>query len=158
MKGHKLNNEDAIRFIFAGNSTSTFVNSKTGNRFTFKVKKSKEKDSNLYFVSVLTSPEIYTYIGIISNETYKHGKKSSISQTAQSVKVFDYVLNKLRENNLPESIEVWHEGSCGKCGRQLTVPFSITVGIGPECYKKLYKEDKRELLLDSLLALGIEEL
>jgi hypothetical protein len=35
--------------------------------------------------------------------------------------VFDYVLNKLKTNKLPEFVEVWHEGKCGKCGRALTV-------------------------------------
>jgi hypothetical protein len=156
MKGHKLNNEDAIRFIFAGNSTSTFLNTKTDNRFTYKVKKAK--DSDLYFVSVLTSPDIYTYIGTILNGLYKHGKKSNILNTAQSVKVFDYVLSNLNKSTLHEFIEIWHEGTCGKCGRALTVPSSIINGLGPECYKKITKEERRELLLNSLLGLGIEEL
>lgn len=148
MKGHKLNNEDAIRFIFAGNSTTTFLNTKTGNRFTYKVKKAK--DSDLYFVSVLTSPEIYTYIGTILNGLYKHGKKSTMTDNAQSVKVFDYVLKNLK--TLPNIIEIWHEGTCGKCGRPLTVPDSIASGIGPECYKKLTKEEKREAKLELLLS------
>ena len=74
MKGHKLNNEDAIKFIFAGNSTSTFLNTRSDNRFTFKVKKAK--DSDLHFVSVLTSPDIYTYMGTISNGLYKHGRNN----------------------------------------------------------------------------------
>lgn len=141
MKGHKLNNEDAIRFIFAGNSTSTFLNTKTDNRFTYKVKKAK--DSDLYFVSVLTSPDIYTYIGTILNGLYKHGKKSNILNTAQSVKVFDYVLSNLMKLSLPNFIEIWHEGKCGKCGRTLTVPDSIINGLGPECYKKNNKRRKK---------------
>ena len=29
--------------------------------------------------------------------------------------------------------EVWHEGRCGKCGRVLTVPESLILGLGPEC-------------------------
>ena len=38
MEGHKLNNSEALKFIFAGKSIVTLLNSKTGNRFTFKVK------------------------------------------------------------------------------------------------------------------------
>lgn len=150
MTEHKLNNSDALKFIFAGNSTSTFRNSKTENRFTFKVK--QMKDSNLFFVSVLTSPDSYTYIGTVIKGNYFHGRKSRISKDAQSVKVFQYVLNKLVSNTLPEFVEVWHEGKCGKCGRKLTVPSSISNGLGPECVKTISKSEKRDKFLESILA------
>lgn len=149
MNGHKLNNSDALKFIFAGKSLVTFLNTETGNRFTFKVKKSK--NSNLFFVSVLTSPDIYTYLGLVIEGVYKHGRKSNISEGAQSVKVFDYVLNKLKDGNLPSIVEIWHEGKCGKCGRTLTVPSSIASGIGPECIKSLSKVDKRDKFLSLIL-------
>lgn len=152
MSGHKLNNSDALKFMFAGNSTFTVVNTKTENRFTFKVKKSKDKDSNLFFVSVLTGPDTYTYIGTVVEGIYKHGKKSVISTDAQSVRVFDYVLNKLKLGKLQEFVEVWHEGTCGKCGRVLTVPSSIENGLGPECIKSLSKQEKRDKFLSLILS------
>lgn len=34
-------------------------------------------------------------------------------------------------------VEIWHEGKCGRCGRQLTVPESIESGFGPECVKMI---------------------
>jgi len=43
MSGHKLNNSDSLKFMFAGNSTFTVVNTKTENRFTFSLKLSKDK-------------------------------------------------------------------------------------------------------------------
>jgi hypothetical protein len=79
------------------------------------------------------------------------GKKSAISKDAQSVKVFEYVLNKLKTNTLPDFIEAWHEGKCGKCGRTLTVPSSILNGLGPECVKSLSKMDKRDNFLKLIL-------
>jgi hypothetical protein len=150
MKSHKLNNSDALKFIFAGNSTATFVNTKTNNRFTFKVK--QKKDSNLFFVSVLTNPDTYTYIGTVINGQFKHGKKSKITKDAQSVRVFDYVFNNLVSNSLPNFIEVWHEGRCGKCGRNLTVPESIANGLGPECIKSISKSEKRDKFLELILS------
>ena len=150
MTGHKLNNSEALKFIFAGKSIVTLLNSKTENRFTFKVK--SVKNSNLYFVSVLTGSETYSYIGTCAEGVFRHGKKSTISKEAQSVKVFEYVINKLKINNLPDFVEVWHEGKCGKCGRTLTVPSSITTGIGPECTKSLSKADKRDNFLKLILA------
>jgi hypothetical protein len=148
MEGKKLNNSEALNFILAGNSTSTFLNRETDNRFTYKVKKSK--DSDIFFVSVLTSPDVYTYIGYITND-FKLGKKSKISKDAQSVKVFNYIFRKLKSGNLPEQIEIWHNGKCGKCARKLTVPSSIDTGIGPECFKNLSKTDKRDIILKKIL-------
>ena len=149
MSGHKLNNSDALKFMFAGNSTFTVVNTKTENRFTFKVKKSK--DSNLFFINVLTGPDTYTYLGTAVEGVYRHGKKSAISLEAQSTKVFDYVLNKLKIGKLQDFVEVWHEGTCGKCGRVLTVPKNIHLGIGPECIKSLSKQEKRGKFLSLIL-------
>jgi len=145
----RLNNSNALKFIFAGNSTVTFLNSETENRFTYRVKKAK--DSNLFFLSVLTGPEQYSYLGTISNGNYKHGAKSNFTTGVQSEKVFSYVLNKLKTESLPESIEIWHEGKCGKCDRPLTVPSSIENGIGPECFKTLSKVEKRDIFLTSIL-------
>jgi hypothetical protein len=150
MNPNKLDNTDALKFMFAGKSVVTFINTKTENRFTFKIKRAK--DSNLFFVSVLTGPDVYTYIGTCLEGDFKHGKKSQISEDAQSVKVFDYVLTKLKINTLPDFVEVWHEGFCGKCGKRLTVPNSIEIGIGPDCIKKLSKQDIRDKFLDLILS------
>jgi hypothetical protein len=150
MKSHKLNNTEALKFMFAGNSTATFVNTKTDNRFTFKLK--QKKDSNLFFVSVLTSPDVYTYIGTVINGQFKHGRKSKINKDAQSVRVFEYVFKNLLSASLPDFIEVWHEGRCGKCGRTLTVPSSIATGLGPECVKSISKSEKRDKFLELILS------
>ena len=151
MEGHKITNtKEALKFMFAGKSIITFLNSQSGNRFTFKVKQAK--DSNLFFVSVLTSPDTYTYIGTCVEGNYKHGKKSSITKDAQSVKVFEFMLNRLKTDDLPDFLEVWHEGHCGKCGKRLTVPSSILNGLGPECIKKLTKSEKRDKFLELILA------
>ena len=151
MKGQKITiTKEALKFMFAGKSVVTFLNTQTGNRFTFKIKQAK--DSNLFFVSVLSGPETYTYIGTCIEGKYKHGKKSQVSSDSQSVKVFDYMLNKLVSDSLPDFLEVWHEGFCGKCGRNLTVPSSIMTGIGPECIKKLSKSEKRDKFLELILS------
>jgi hypothetical protein len=151
MIGHKINDtREALKFMFAGKSIFTFINTKTGNRFTYKIK--SNKDSNLFFVSVLTNPNNYSYIGTCIEGNYKHGKKSNISPEAQSVKVFQFMLGKLKSGDLPDFLEVWHEGFCGKCGRRLTVPSSILTGIGPECFKTLSKAEKRDKVLEMILS------
>jgi hypothetical protein len=58
----------------------------------------------------------------------------------------------LIKNNLPNFIEIWHEGRCGKCGRTLTVPDSIANGLGPECIKTISKSEKRDKFLELILS------
>jgi hypothetical protein len=137
MKSGIIKHELALKFILGGKSFVTFLNTKTDNRFTFKVVKHKKDD--IFFVNVLTGPDIYTFVGTVKDGVFRYSKKSSISNEAQSVKVFQYVVNKLKSNNLPDFIEIYHDGRCGKCGRQLTVPSSISTGFGPECIKMLNK-------------------
>lgn len=138
IKGNVIQHDKCLDFILGGKSLFTLLNTKTGNRFTFKVK--KDKVSDIYFVSVLTSPDIYSFIGtIFEKNKFVHSKKSKISTDAQSVKVFKYVFNKLVSSELEDYIELWHEGRCGKCGRVLTVPTSISTGFGPDCLRRLNK-------------------
>jgi len=134
-----LKHSDAIKFILAGNSTFTCLNTKTSNRFTYKVKLSKTStpENPLFFVKVLTNPETYQFIGSIFKDRFKYSQKSKISNEAQSVIVFQYILSKLLLGKLDSCVEIYHEGKCGKCGRQLTVPESIEMGIGPECFKMM---------------------
>lgn len=143
MNGRKLENNESLKFIFVGKSTVTFMNRTTENRFTFRVKMAK--DSNLFFVSLLRNTDKYEYLGTVVEGVYTHGRKSTISVDSQSTRVFQYVINKLKLGNLPDTIEIWHEGTCGKCGRPLTVPSSIASGIGPECIKS-YLNQIREIV------------
>ena len=154
MAGKKIKNEDVIRFMFAGKSVVTFLNTKTENKFTYKV--SKSEDGKLFFVNVLSDTidgdKIYSYMGIIADGVYRHGKKSKLRTDSQAAKVFSYVLERLNAGTLQDVIEVWHEGKCGKCGRPLTTPDSIETGIGPSCFKTLSKVEKRDVLLSKILA------
>jgi hypothetical protein len=139
----------ALKFILGGKSLVTFLNTKTDNRFTFKVVKHKKDD--IYFVNVLTGPDVYSFVGTVRDGVYKHSPKSNISNEAQSVKVFNYIVNKLASNNLPDFIEIYHDGRCGKCGRQLTVPDSIETGFGPVCAKSLSKQTLRDITINKIL-------
>ena len=129
---NQLDKKDIKTFVLAGNSTFTILNSQTGNRFTYKVRKAKEND--IYFVSVLTGSDNnnnYTFIGYIKNNYFNHSKKSRISEESTSFKAFSWLFRNI--TNIPSVVEVWHEGKCGRCGRTLTTPESVQRGLGPEC-------------------------
>lgn len=132
----------ALRFMRGGKATVTLVSGKTGNRFTYRLNESDDKQC--IFVSVLTGSDnsnSYTYLGRVSRDIFWIGRKvarpGDISRDAPSAKAFDWAWRKLVKGMLPTELEIWHEGRCGRCARKLTVPSSIEAGFGPECQGKV---------------------
>jgi hypothetical protein len=138
MAEHRMTTVESIcTFAFAGNATLTLRSKKTGARFTYRL---REKDGGkVTFVALLNGPDnetAYQYLGHYRGPDYSHGRKSKISKDAASAQAFQFFAQCLAENHLPESLEVYHEGRCGACGRKLTVPESILTGLGPECSER----------------------
>lgn len=139
MERHRLKTIDAVReFALAGNATLTLVSTATGARFTFRVR--RRDVTTPYFVSLLRGPDNnldYQYLGCVKeidgSMHYHHGIKSRIGRDAPSARAFTWFWQRVRDGRLPQSLEIWHEGKCGRCGRKLTVPESLARGIGPEC-------------------------
>jgi hypothetical protein len=135
-------------FALAGNSTLTLVSTSTGTRFTFKVqapmnadKTARDLDADIRFVKVLTGADnenSYSYLGFVRRDVFSHGgAKAKVGFAAPSARAFAWAWQQFVQDRLPEALEVWHEGSCGRCGRKLTVPTSIASGFGPECIDKV---------------------
>lgn len=131
---------DARSFMLGGNATVTLVSLRTGTRFTYRVRASD--DGEVYFVSVLGGPDNeadYRYLGRIARGVFWAGRKiprpGDAGPDAPSSKGFAFAWKALLQDVLPASLEIWHEGRCGRCNRKLTVPASIASGFGPECVK-----------------------
>jgi hypothetical protein len=125
-----------------GKAKITLVSTATGTRFTYRIGSSD--DGSTQFVSVLCGPDNtanYKYVGRIARDIFWAGRKvprpGDISPDAQSSKAFAFAWRKLVQGTIPAGLEVWHEGSCGRCGRSLTVPESVARGLGPECAGKV---------------------
>ena len=134
-----LRGADSIgHYIMAGNATITLRSLNTGARFTYKIRRPNEDTP--YFVNLLRGPDNevdYSFLGtIFSDGTFRHGRKSMISEEAPSVKTFTWFHRNLMLGKVSNLVEVWHEGRCGRCGRKLTVPESVEAGLGPECASK----------------------
>jgi len=146
---NKIDNiEDIMRFLFAGNTTITLKSEKSGNHYTYKVRVAKKDDITApFFVSVLTGLDnysSYSYIGILSSDkkSFRLTQKSKVNKDAISFKAFDYFFKQIMKNELNDDLSVYHEGVCGRCGRKLTTPRSIEIGLGPICEKKVNKLNK----------------
>ena len=131
-------------FVFAGNAVFTLRSTKTGARYTYKVRAKKEdlergEADGTYFVNLLRGPDNtadFAYVGVLRRDmALRLTSASRMGRGAPAVAALVWFLDAMRNGRavLPVPLEVWHEGRCGRCGRLLTVPESIGRGIGPEC-------------------------
>lgn len=126
-------------YILGGNAVVTLVSKRTGERFTYRVSESKPKEGKqpVHFVSVLTGPDNrqdYEFLGtIFPDGNYRRSMKSQIGPDAPSAKAWEWTWYNLDTDR----VEIWHEGTCSKCGRALTDPASIERGLGPVCAERV---------------------
>lgn len=132
------------KLLTEGNAIFTVSNGK-GDHYTYRIRKPSEDTP--YFAQMLTGPDNmsnYTYLGVMT-ATRTEGQlllglkltaKSKMSEESKPVKVLRWALRAVTiGRTLPEGYAIQHEGRCCRCGRRLTDPDSITLGIGPECRK-----------------------
>lgn len=130
-----------IRFFTAGKALFTVGNDKC-EHYTFKVRRGKDKFANFFGISILTGPDnksSYTYMGMYNSSTLsaKPTHKSTMTADAKPFKVFNWAVKQISERKeLPMGYTIQHEGKCCRCGRTLTTPDSVELGIGPECIKR----------------------
>jgi hypothetical protein len=100
-----------------------------------------ESKPDCWFVSFLNGPdnwENYQYLGIIRENAFRVTAKSRAGADSPVAKAMAWTFAKLvAGEDISSSVEVWHEGKCGRCGKKLTVPESIASGYGPECMGKV---------------------
>lgn len=125
-------------FITAGRAIFTVRNARSGNRFTYKVEEKEPaagKPVDAWYVKALTGPDNggdYRYIGLLTADRgFIHTAGSKVGSGTPCFLAFAWLWRHV--NALPDYVEVWHEGRCGRCGRRLTVPESVARGLGPEC-------------------------
>jgi uncharacterized protein DUF6011 len=137
--------EDAKRFALAGNAIITLQSLRSGTHFTYRIsqpdaEKQAERGfvpSSIWFVKLLTSGSAdegdFTYLGMISSDKqFRLTKASRANDDSPSIKALRFFLS-LKQ--LHPELAIRHENHCGRCGRTLTHPESIDLGIGPDCAK-----------------------
>lgn len=143
-QGHFDTAADALRFITAGNAIVTLQSKKTGTHYTYKIRRAENSNDDMAFVSALIGPDNendYKYLGYIRRGVFFHGRRSpkpgDISNKAPCAVAWYWAYERLVRNAPLGDLIVMHEGQCGRCGRLLTHPNSIALGIGPECAQQM---------------------
>lgn len=135
----------------------------SGAHLTYRLRPTKRPETDrgvgtLVMVDLLTGPNNgadYTFLGAVychggsllgkfgvltgpRTERPAGGGGSTIGDDAPSAKMLHWMFARLgRGDLLAPAAEVWHDGTCALCGRALTTPQSLTLGIGPVCLEKL---------------------
>lgn len=129
-------------FILGGRAIFTLTGRTT--RFTYRVDKVDGQGGRpVFFVKLLTGPDNlqdYTYMGMVdaTNGFVRLTARSTYREDSLPVVAIRWALPQLFAGHaLPAGASILHEGRCGRCGRTLTVPESITSGFGPECATKI---------------------
>lgn len=130
--------ENYRSFILAGRALFTIVNEKTGGQYTFAIRQ-KRAAPTIYYISVYLGRQKQYFAhyhkgtGILSK-----AKKHFTSEYHHTpFEVMRWLLYKYSRNlPLPEGVKIYHWAACAACGRTLTDPESIKIGLGPYCRGK----------------------
>jgi hypothetical protein len=143
-RGQIENAADALRAIMAGNAAITLVSKKTGVRYTYRVRNARTADEKRFVWLLIGSwnEEDLAYIGVLDQTGFRITTGSTVSADAPSVRGFEWAARKLLAGELPETLEIWHEGRCCKCDRPLTTPESVERGLGPKCLTRMRSESR----------------
>jgi hypothetical protein len=116
-------------FVLAGRAIFTVSNDKN-EWYTFKA----GKGDFVYFVGLLTGPEHYQQFGRLNIHNPDSPEHQWQQPTSSPARVFRWAIRRIwLQDSLPQGYKIEHAGKCGRCGRLLTTPESIEIGLGPKC-------------------------
>ena len=130
-------------FVLAGKAILTLVDTMEDIRYTYRVRKRKDKRSegNVWFVDILVGKNNmsdYKYTCYFKEDLKIKTSQRSIVKDMKDKRISMFKSMIAGIDTLPNDIswlKVYNMGTCGRCGKPLTVPSSIESGLGPECVK-----------------------
>lgn len=136
-------------FIFAGRSIFTLENQTTGNYITFKVKQMKKEGKPIAHMYVIECKALgdrsygFELLGFLNMQAKEFRRRKNPDFVG--TKTWIWLLQNLESLERFETLSIYHEGKCCKCGMPLTVPESIESGIGPECLRKMHSNSVEKM-------------
>lgn len=137
---HELKGCEHIRtYVLGGNAVVTLL-SPTGVHHTYAFRHPKHAEdfpSGVMFVYVLVADNVWKYVGMLKDKRLFFTRSSRYAKASPIFKGAKYIVRMMYDTSLITSMRIFHEGVCSVCGRVLTNPTSIEIGIGPRCRKRV---------------------
>ena len=131
---------DIQHYIQGGHGVCTIENPYSLNKYTYAFRKPVHEEDfaeGVAFVYV-KSGRNFMYVGMMEPDMkFRKTRKSKYDTDSPEFKGAKYICDCARIKNFHIRMNIYHEGICGCCGRKLTDPSSIRLGIGPGCRRKL---------------------
>ena len=133
---HELIGKDAIFNYVTGGHAVVTLQSESGihHTYSFHAPKERKPGEDTLFISTLVDSNTWVYVGMYKNKDFHFTKASAYSKDSAIVKGIAFILKlMLKDGFHDDRMHLYHEGVCCRCGRPLTNPASIALGIGPTC-------------------------
>lgn len=135
MRHELIGNENIYKYITGGRGVVTLSSSSgVHHTYSFTTPSFAKEGEDTLFVSTLVDNNTWVYVGMYKNKSFRLTQKSAYPITSPIVKGVCFILKlMLKPGFYDERMHLFHEGICSRCGRPLTNPDSIELGIGPVC-------------------------
>lgn len=125
-----------IQTYVTGGKGVVTLKSPTGVHHSYSFRKPRDDNKfipNTLFVYVLAGEHRWLYAGMVTGRLFKLTQSSRFLYDSPQARGVRYILRMMYDDKLQTPMQLFHEGVCSICGRPLTSPKSIELGIGPRC-------------------------
>ena len=151
-RGQLTTPEALYTYIKGGHGKLTVISLNTDQRFMYRFSRLKEDQDRRgkellnrpIFVCLVTGRDFdkWPFIGTCwlkpdQRIQFNSARKNAANVPSRALVAFGFLVSLVIRQKLPSKIEIWHEGKCCICGRELTDPTSVAQGYGPVCADKL---------------------
>ena len=134
-----VDSERVKKYVLGGNGTVTLESDVSGTHHTYSFHTNEDNPDKIWIYTLVTENS-WVYVGYYSKtyECFKLTAKSVFKPDSAIVKGVAYIFKMILNPNFHDDrMHLLHEGICAVCGRPLTNPASIELGIGPYCMTKI---------------------
>lgn len=139
-----IDNPQTIKkFLLGGKAQFVLLNTNSNNSIQFKLTlKNIKDDSKLYYLFHNKLYCGYLKVEVYNNENISYfgvpcNKKNLTDiDVHKYFLIFNSYLSFIFKDTLPKGTDFYHIGKCSICGRALSDPTSIKIGIGKICLEK----------------------
>ena len=127
--------ENIARYITGGRAIVALVNETPYHKqVTYKIL----SDGDFYDVSFWTAHSGWIWLAAFNKQLHIH---EANKQAEKELKGLIYLLRVARGERAIAPMHLYHFGRCCICGRKLTTPKALTVGVGHKCWKDRFNVD-----------------